>query len=482
MKPGSSVTSKRPPWRLIIGLGVVTLISASLAILLPTLLRKKPSVAGELLVLKRNGGWCWFQDERAIVDAGRVLVGTVAGTNRDGSSQGDVEVTSYELSSRRSQSFRLHRRLQFDDHISPALLRMNDGRYLATYTRHAQDALMRWRVSSRPGDATEWEEEKTLDVGAAVTYSNLAQLDDQRIYNFYRSKQSNPHFMTSTDAAASFRVEGRLLSWTRNSPSFDQNKSTRTSEAKPYARYTVSALPSRAPEIHFITTEDHPRAYDNGVYHGFVREGVLYDSFGQVIDNDIFDGEPVELTRLTRIFNGDRDNVAWVVDLEVDDDGLPFVAFAVQKDGRGRASKQALGGKDHRYHYARFTGTAWISNEIAFAGGGLYEHEVNYTGLVALARQDPNVLFLSADLDPATGLPLSVGDAGRKFEIFRGDTTDRGRTWTFSQLTRDSKKNNIRPIVPHWNESILLLWLRGEYTTMSRFDLDVVGLLDPARG
>ena len=44
-------------------------------------------------ILNPNGGWCWFQDERAIVRGDQLFFGSVA------SPSGDVNVTSVDLKS-----------------------------------------------------------------------------------------------------------------------------------------------------------------------------------------------------------------------------------------------------------------------------------------------------------------------------------------------------------------------------------------------
>lgn len=53
--------------------------------------------------LNDNGGWCWYQDERVVVDPvnGTMLVGSVATTEGAGgkSRGGDVEVVTYDFSS-----------------------------------------------------------------------------------------------------------------------------------------------------------------------------------------------------------------------------------------------------------------------------------------------------------------------------------------------------------------------------------------------
>lgn len=426
----------------------------------------------EPFLIKKNGGWCWFQDERVVVDDGKLLVGTVAGTTRDGTDAGDVEVTTFDLSTKASSTVKLHEKLQSDDHASPSILELADGRYLTAYTMHGGDRLMRWRVSERPGDASTWSPEATLDVGGAVTYSNLA-LDPSgsgRILNFFRGGANAAQIATSADGST-FQLAGRVFSWSRTASTFDKDKSTRPSESKPYVRYAA-----RGDTVHLITTEDHPRAYDNSVYHGYIRGNALYDSFGALLDDDLGRGPPPELTKLTRVYEGNRDNVAWTLDVDVDAEGRPFVAFVVQKDGQGRSSKSDLGGNDHRYHLARFDGTAWREAEVAYAGHMLYRHEVNYTGLVALVPGNPDVVFMSSDVDPKTGESLS---SPRRWQLFRGQTADRGATWSWRKLTKDDEVDNIRPLVPAWSAGTIVLWLRGKYDSMNAYDLDVFGALDP---
>jgi hypothetical protein len=433
-----------------------------------------------VFVVKRNGGWCWFQDERAILDGETLLVGTIAGTSKHGSEGGAVAITTLPLRGSKDAARATElAKLEVDDHNSPSVVKLANGRYLAAYTRHAGDRWMRWRVSSAPGDASAWEPEQKLDVRAMVTYSNLYVLEAEngRVYNFFRAQDNNPHFAVSDDDGASFRLGGRLFRWKVDSPTAVPAKRTgRSNASKPYVRYAKGGSDT----IHFITTEDHPRGYDNGIWHGYLRGGAMYDSFGQTIDADVFDDEPPELTRLTEVFKGDRDNVAWTVDLQVGSDGHPVIAFSVQKDGQERSSKDSLGGLDHRYHYGRFDGTTWHVHEMAHAGTMLYQHEVNYTGLVAIVPRSPEVVFISTNADPTTGEPLlSAADKTRHFELYRGETADRGASWRWRAMTHDSKVDHLRPIVPVSQDETLVLWLRGRYRSMAAYDLDVVGMFDP---
>src|SRR5437868_4023589 len=104
----------------------------------------RPPNSADPRTLNPNGGWCWFQDERAIVHGDQLFFGSVA------SPGGDVNITSVDLTSGESRTTTLHERLQCDDHDAPALLIRKDGQLLAIYSRHSNDNLIRWRVGSQP--------------------------------------------------------------------------------------------------------------------------------------------------------------------------------------------------------------------------------------------------------------------------------------------------------------------------------------------
>ena len=74
---------------------------------------------------------------------------------------------------------------------------------------------------------------------------------------------------------------------------------------------------------------------------------------------------------------------------------------------------------------------------------------------------------------------MSASDGMRHFEIFKGKTSDMGKTWTWTAVTKDSKFDNIRPIVPISPDSkTVVLWLRGSYTTYCDYNMSIVGIVD----
>jgi hypothetical protein len=102
---------------------------------------------------------------------------------------------------------------------------------------------------------------------------------------------------------------------------------------------------------------------------------------------------------------------------------------------------------------------------MAYAGTRLYSGEDDYPGLAALHPKDPNTVYISTDANPATGEPLiSTADKKRHYELFRGTTNDGGNTWQWTPITANSTVDNIRPIVPKWNDKrTILVWMRGRY-------------------
>ncbi len=62
--------------------------------------------------------------------------------------------------------------------------------------------------------------------------------------------------MVSEDDGTSWRYGGQLFAF----------------PGRPYVSYT-SNHPDR---IHFITTEEHPRYYNNSIYHGYTKIGYTY--------------------------------------------------------------------------------------------------------------------------------------------------------------------------------------------------------------
>lgn len=430
--------------------------------LIPTIHMKayqsKGALEGDTIVLLNdNGGWCWFQDDRAIIDGDQLLF---TGVTKEGANT----VSGYYLKTGEMRTVIMNdTTFEPDDHNVGVLLVRPDGRYLRVYAGHGVEQKMRYRISTRPGDMTEWEPEKSADTGGKTTYSNVYRLSSTgNTYNYHRGIDQNPNYMVSEDDGDTWRYGGQLFAF----------------KGRPYLRYASNHVD----RIHFITTEEHPRHYNNSIYHGYIEGGYVYRSDGKRIGPLSRDeNTPLKPQSFTRVFNGDsttRTNVAWTSDIELNKDGYPYIAFSVTKDPitLGETKETEEGGFDHRYHYGRWDGQRWHQYEIAYAGSRLYAGENEYTGLIALHPKDPDVVYISTDVNPATGKPLKPG-GNRHYEIYRGITADQGATWQWKAITENSREDNIRPIVVADENREVVLWLKGRYNTYRDYDLRVYGLI-----
>jgi hypothetical protein len=426
--------------------------------------RAEPYVAGELFEINDNGAWSWFMDERVVVYGGKLVVGSVRAVGdfdggRTAADWGNVEVATYDLTTGESARRVLFRRFEQDDHDNPSFLPTDIG-LLAVYTRHRQDQNI-YVQRSAPGDPLKWGEPDVVvsprsTTGAHyATYSNLFRLPGGRIVNFYRGYDQDPNFYYSDDDGRTWTWGGRLIQ--------GQNAYS------PYLKYCQD----RSGAIHFVATEDHPQTFDNSLYHGVLVGDELRASDGAVLA--VLTGDTsvdLAIWDFTRVFQGDADNVAWMNDIEVDDEGRPVVAFSLQKRGDPR---------DLRYGYARWDGAAWRAREFAYAGERLYENERDYAGLAALDPQRTDTVYFSSNADPHDGAPLiSAADIRRHYELFRGVTADGGASWDIEPITRDSTVDNLRPLVPRWPDGgrTALVWMRGEYRhNRGEWTTAVVGVL-----
>jgi len=412
-----------------------------------------------------NGAWCWFQDERAIVIADHpdepVLMFTAISASDDvKAEQGDLDLYWLGLQSHQGDVVELHDRLDQDDHNVAALFQLKSGQTLAAYARHNRDKRTYARLSAAHDPAV-WNEAEVFEGEAKSTYNNLLTAGvgaAAKLHNFSRLQGWNPNFLTFNFEGGGLQYGGRLLN----------------SEGRPYLKYAASMDGTK---IHVVATDQHPRDYDNSIYHGVMDGVALFDSTGKLLDQDLSDQDAVEPTALTVVFEGDADNVAWMADVEVDENDQPVIAFSVQKDGRDKP--KGSGGHDHRYHLARLGTDGWQQREIAFAGERLYAGEDDYTGLVAIDPEDVNHLVISTNADPVSGTPLiSTADQKRHYEVFEGKSQDGGRTFSWSPLTKNSTVDNIRPIMPAWkSDQRVVLWMRGSYSTYKDFDTQIVGVI-----
>lgn len=453
--------------------------------------------AARTAVISDNGGWCWFQDERAVVDptTGTLLLGAVASVGgADGDRRGgDVDLHLADLERLgepgATTTVTLHAGLESDDHDNPALWHRADGRWLAVYSRHKSDDLTRWRISES-SDPTAWGPEQCFDwrtlfespqqaeaLGGArgVTYQNLHRLDGV-LYCFVRAINDDPCYLVSHDDGTSWEFGGRLL------------HREKVGYVNGYARYASGARLGTDDRIDLIITEHHPRDYGTSIWHGYLAGGRLHRADGTAVGElgrGIADPAPRAEDLTCVLGNGTSLGGvalthAWTTDLRRFADGTLVALMTARADDTAGtttarhawdAPDHEVDPIDHRFVRAvlRPGSGQWEVAHLAEAGPQLFPHEEDYTGLATLDPEDPDSLWISTVVDPRSGASLA------HHEIFHGHTADDGTSWTWTPVTEDSAVDNMRPIaVPGDPSRSVLAWYRGALRTSQEYDAEVV--------
>lgn len=411
-----------------------------------------------LAVFMENGGWCWYQDPRAIIHDGKLFIGAVQGNG-----SGPALVGIYDLMQDNPLGTVLMQdNFDRDDHNSPVFHVRPDGSVLAVYAKHHRDRFHYARVSD-PSDPLKWSEEFKQERNSPnpkdkVTYMNLHELKSEgKLYNFYRGIDFNPTFVTSAD-------HGKT--WSEPVHFFKNEVGGRH---RPYARYAGNGVDT----VHVSITDAHPRNYGNSLYYFAFRGGNYYRADGSLVKS-LKDGALLP-SEAEKIYKGSETenkpagfesvpNSAWTSSMAIDADGHPHIGYSLY-----------LSNDDHRYRIASWDGKQWIDREIAYAGKCLYTKESSYTGLVALDPVDPEIVFISTDVDPSTGK-----DTGSRHEIYRAriGLNDGIGTIKWEAVTGHSPVRNIRPMVLRDGSRRVVLWNRGDFKTYTDYDLDAVGLVE----
>jgi hypothetical protein len=341
---------------------------------------------------------------------------------------GDIKVSAFDHASLMRTTARVESKLQVDDHGNPALQVLPDGRLRVFYSAHNGRSLF-FRTSTRPEDVTAWQPREPLSTntpgGYGLTYPNPVHLSAEgRTYLFWRGGNYNPSVTWQGDGGTSWSPAATLIS---------------VPGERPYVKYAGNGTDT----IDVAFTNAHPQeAPDVNVYYARYRAGALYRANGTRIGTL---GTPITPAQADTVYDGPAN--AWVHDIALDGTGNPVIVLATFPSP-----------SDHRYVYARWTGSAWVSREITPAGGSisLDGTQPDYSGGITLDHEDPAVVYLSRDV-------------GGIFEVETWRTADGGATWSRTAVTANSTAANVRPVAPRglipFSGDFSVVWMHGLYTS-----------------
>jgi BNR repeat-containing family member len=401
----------------------VRLVAVSLAALVA--LPAAPAAAQSVREreLTASGAWSWFGDPRSVFFEGahrRTYTGWV-------STNGSVQVASYDHDTGLRTITTLKARLQVDDHVNPSLLVRPDGRLLVFWSTHAGDNMW-YRRSARPEDVTAWEPERVFPTNTpgthGYTYPNPVQLSAEgyRIYLFWRGGNFNPSFSTLNSGSTSWSPARTLIL---------------NSGQRPYIKYASNGRDT----IAMAFTQAHPRAGRTNIHYVAYRAGSLRRADGSVITS--MANLPITPAQAELVYSWRTNGKAWVHDVALDDGGNPVIVYATFPTDT-----------DHRYRYARWNGSGWTDRELVRAGRSISidPREPNYSGGITLDHEDPSTVYLSRQV-------------GGVFETEVWTTPDEGATWSSRALTSGSARGSFRPISPRGQtgDSHDVVWMHGDY-------------------
>lgn len=335
----------------------------------------------------------------------------------------------------------LHSGFELDDHDNPSILRRTDGHIVVSYSRHGGGSNYYQRISTNPDDFSTFGAE--TNIGAALgasnyTYANLVEINDG-IFNFVRCLTTggfvSPHYTISTNGGSTWSPVQKLLNGQR-----------------PYMKVCRNG----ANRIDIVCTDGHPNEIATSIWHFYYSGGSFYKSDGTPLG-----APPFNVSNLTRIYNGSTVK-GWMWDVRPDPQGRPVVVYATFPTEL----------TDHRYNYAKWSGSAWVGHEICAAGGTIYpigdDSEQFYSGGICIDPSNVNTIYCSRE----TGSGGSHRNGGT-FQLWRTDTRNEGLTWTLTRLLT-SADDCIRPVKLAGANK--LLFVRGVYTSWTNFATSIASL------
>lgn len=376
-----------------------------------------------------DGVWSWFGEPRAIYANGTTFVGAV-------SRNGHVMVASRVTAGGASADFTLHADLEADDHANPSLLELPSGKLMAFYTEHV-GAQIYYRTTVSAHDITAWEAEQQFVSGTGHGYPHPVHLPDEggangRIHLFWRDGTGATRTsmrVTSDDLGATWSAAASIF----------QNAGER-----PY----INLIRNGNGRIDFLATDGHPNEVaNNSIYHYYYENGAFFQSDG----TEIVAALPFGPGDVTKVYDSVATGLkAWGHDIAIDAMGNPIILFAA-----------FVTTSDHRYRYARWTGTEWTHVEVAAAGGPLFAGEPFYTAGGAI--YDPDTLYLCRQVSG-------------EFEFWRYTSSDGGETWAGEALTSGGSTYPwMRPVVPVGATAAEpVVVLHGRYNTFVDYETAVV--------
>ena len=345
-----------------------------------------------------------------------------------------------------------------DEHNSPSLCVMENGTIIVAYTGHAQDPVMRYRITQRPYDITSFGPERVLHYQGEVTYAQLFENASRgELWLFCRVSRVTWEFRYSKDAGDTWSEPTKfLISNAGGLFYFNARKQWLAKRSEGVWEQWIFAL------------YGHPRiSADHTIRSGiFDRDGNLLKMNGEKTDVNLYAGGVIDLSTLDKVYESPEGttvrllSVAPTLPYRVglasfclnEPDTICYYTAGWQEDGWKLSAPIAKGGEF-------LSPDTMLDGSQTYVGGMAYYYGVGESGLhherFGYIPTETNRVYI-ARFD---------GEA-RVLESYR--SVDRGASYQLEQtIRRIPKEENVkiwRPIVPIYaQDNLPLYWHEGSY-------------------
>jgi len=312
-----------------------------------------------------------------------------------------------------------------DDHGSPSLLILPNGRILAFYALH--DSPQYCRITTNPEDITSWEPEVTVDSGTGgaggSSYPQPIRTSDGKIWVFYRKRVASDQYVfvyrTSTNNGATWSDYTTIADFGNQWWAYGW-VCKGTDDSIHVMLNPYSSVLGVLRKIGYMWTEDGTNWKK--------RDGTAITL-------------PASQTTMDVVYDYGSDAIyVWGYDFKLDSDNQPFITFVTDV---------ANAGKQQNGRWAKWNGTAWVNYFVAYtycfqSGAGL----AYPSGLVI----DPTNVFRCY-------VAAKVPNEDRS-EIQIWKSSDEGVTWNKTEdITENSPYSQVRPQIVANGTDILVWWV-----------------------
>src|SRR3569623_92335 len=331
--------------------------------------------------------WCWWTRPRATRIGDTIYFGAIE--SNGGIIAATFDTTTDAVIRRQLAQF------DADDHNNPALLAIEGRPLICFYSRHDATEGLRYRISRRPLDVTDWDEERVLTFDGSTTYAQVHMVGEE-LHLLTRVDETRWGWRMSTDW-------GRAWSAPRDLLAFDTDQQV----------YMGTALLADG-ETMRLGVSGHPKEYEKPPLHDVwaalvnLRSGaVTLPSTGAPIGNlRTGAGMPLDYTKLELVQRTPSDRTANQMDVSSGDTFEIAFTSKIKDDHSNR---------DARYHVASLQDGSWYVEVVAPAGakfgyidagfyvGGMAFPERAPSGQVYLTREDRGVWRLERWTRDASG-------------------------------------------------------------------------------